>query len=1193
MKKSLYVLATVLVSSLSLAQTNTENFIKNTTYQVATTTGNVTNDDKIENITYFDGLGRPMQSIAKQAGGNKQDLITPILYDWLGRQIKEFLPYPRSTSSLNFDASLLPDDPDDPDAIITKLNNYYMDNYPDDFTGLYVEGLNPYSRKRLEVSPLNRIREQAAPGASWRGYYSNGKHTIKFEYNTNLVEDHVKHYEVSFLNNNIQSPQLIYIEEYSPSELYKTVTKDENWQPNQLNPNDHTSEEFKNKQGLVVLKRTYNINAIHDTYYVYDAYGNLTYVLPPKMEGSTTTLTTLRSWLNELGYQYKYDSRKRLVEKRIPGKDWEYIVYNTLDLPILTQDANLRAQNKWLFTKYDAFGRVAYTGEMTRAITRTTLQLEVTNLSTLYETKNNTATTIDGTTIYYSNNAYPKSYITDILTINYYDDYTFDKDGLSLPSSWDGQAIINYNDATKLLTKGLTTGSKVRVLGTNNWITNMMGYNAKSQPIYVASKNNYLATTDVVKSTLDFTGKIHKKTSTHDKTGKSTITIADTFYFDHVGRLLKQSQAINGAALETIVHNTYDALGQLTTKKVGNTDTKPLQTVDYTYNVRGWLKQINNPTTLGTDLFAFKLNYNTTSHGSTALFNGNIAETEWKTQSDNVLRWYEYNYDALNRITSAVHSDHPKYGLANVNYDKNGNITNLLRYGNTNLAATTFGTMDNLSYSYILNSNKLQIVSDTGSDTYGFKDDQIGTGTDYTIDYTYDANGNMITDTNKGITAITYNHLNLPTKVTLSGGNISYFYDATGVKLKKTVSTGTTTEYSGNYIYENGNLKFFSIPEGYVEPKNTANYGSGFNYIYQYKDHLGNIRLSYKNIGSVSTPSLQIIEENNYYPFGLKHKGYNNVVLQENDFHTFNGKEFDKSLDLNWHDYGARRYDASLGKWLSMDPYAEKYETLSPYTYVSNNPINAIDPDGRLIIYVNGLLFDEALAHKTSGILGKGGFSSHYQYPPPRNFQRNGISMFGKSVPYWGDVRNTINNHYGDHKNIFINGTDDFKSQASDRFAQGQKSGLELIAKLQNGTIELENEETIKIVGHSQGAAFAAGMLTALAGSEYASRVEQGLYLSPHQPGDFEHPLGIPGAQLSTRSDWVSSGADVPGSFWAATIGFDLTGAMNGLNGGSELGEIKNVEALVIRPNHEGGKGGHNVDTWNQILQLISNYLNN
>mgnify|MGYP003645114235 CR=1 FL=1 len=300
----------------------------------------------------------------------------------------------------------------------------------------------------------------------------------------------------------------------------------------------------------------------------------------------------------------------------------------------------------------------------------------------------------------------------------------------------------------------------------------------------------------------------------------------------------------------------------------------------------------------------------------------------------------------------------------------------------------------------------------------------------------------------------------------------------------------------------------------------------------------------------------------------------------ENDFHTYNGKEHDKSLGLNWHDYGARRYDASLGRWMSTDPYAEKYETLSPYTYVSNNPVNAIDPDGRLIIYVNGLLFDQALGHKTLGRSG-GEFVGHYAYPPPRNFFYNQEpTMFGQPVTYWGETRTIINNHFRDNKNIFINATDDFKSQASDRFAQGKTSGLELIAKLQNGTIELENEETIKVVGHSQGAAFAAGMLTALANSEYASRVELGLYLSPHQPGGFEHPDGIFGAQLSTRSDWVSS---KPKTFMGQL--------MQAFNGQSELAEIEGADFLFIRPNNDGGKGGHNVDTWNDILQRISDFL--
>ena len=105
----------------------------------------------------------------------------------------------------------------------------------------------------------------------------------------------------------------------------------------------------------------------------------------------------------------------------------------------------------------------------------------------------------------------------------------------------------------------------------------------------------------------------------------------------------------------------------------------------------------------------------------------------------------------------------------------------------------------------------------------------------------------MLTDLNKGMSLdIAYNHLNLPTQVTLPGGNIQYIYDATGTKLKKTVSRGATTYYAGNYVYEDTGsgdvLKFFNHPEGYVQPD-----GAGFEYVYQYKDHLGNIRLAYSD----------------------------------------------------------------------------------------------------------------------------------------------------------------------------------------------------------------------------------------------------------------------------------------------------------------------------------------------------------
>ncbi|MCK0115037.1 hypothetical protein MWU32_03455, partial [Gelidibacter sp. F63206] len=310
---------------------------------------------------------------------------------------------------------------------------------------------------------------------------------------------------------------------YGQGELYKTVTRDENW----TNGKAHTAEEFTDKQGRVVLKRTYGDskvgsvivpNAPHDTYYVYDDYGNLTYVLPPKMEASTSPWATVNAQLDELGYQYTYDHRNRLVEKKIPGKDREYIVYNKLDQPILTQDANLRAQDKWLFTKYDAFGRVAYTGEMTRGIGRAALQDDADLRNPQFVTKRTSDTTMVGATIYYNNESYPVNFITEILTINYYDNYTFDG-FVAMPATHDGQNILNHDNSpgTQKWTKGLATGSKVRVLDQvpAKWITTYTGYDTKGSPIYVKSVNDYLVTTDVVISTLDFTGAVEKTKSWH------------------------------------------------------------------------------------------------------------------------------------------------------------------------------------------------------------------------------------------------------------------------------------------------------------------------------------------------------------------------------------------------------------------------------------------------------------------------------------------------------------------------------------------------------------------------------------------------------------------------------------------------------------------------------------------------------
>jgi len=199
-----------------------------------------------------------------------------------------------------------------------------------------------------------------------------------------------------------------------------------------------------------------------------------------------------------------------------------------------------------------------------------------------------------------------------------------------------------------------------------------------------------------------------------------------------------------------------------------------------------------------------------------------------------------------------------------------------------------------------------------------------------------------------------------------------YLYDASGKKLRKRVTVGNEfldTDYLDGFQYVENKLNFFPHAEGYVSATfctacETPQYL--YNYVYQYKDHLGNIRVSY----GYDAPSekLKILEENNYYPFGLKHGHYNAGEMKyepsEDDpavttikdlvangmptnKYKYNGKEYQDELGLNMYDYGARNYDPALGRWMNIDPLAEKFIPLSPYNYCGNNPVLFIDPDGR------------------------------------------------------------------------------------------------------------------------------------------------------------------------------------------------------------------------------------------------------
>ncbi|MEO4728022.1 RHS repeat-associated core domain-containing protein, partial [Bacteroides uniformis] len=411
-------------------------------------------------------------------------------------------------------------------------------------------------------------------------------------------------------------------------------------------------------------------------------------------------------------------------------------------------------------------------------------------------------------------------------------------------------------------------------------------------------------------------------THTHTASGKPTRTEMYTYSYNHADRLLKVEHTLGGTKI-TLADYAYDNLGRLQSKSLHGSATNKLT---YAYNVRGWLTGIS-----GTK-FTQNLYYNTGN--GTARYNGSISSMTWKAGNESTVRGYKFTYDGLDRLlnatygeTAGINANTDRFSENVTAYDKNGNIKTLQRYGQT--AASGYGLIDNLTFT--LAGNLLNRVDDAAAaSAYGggfeFKD-----GVKQANEYTYDSNGNLTKDLNKGISTITYNVLNLPNMVTFSDGStIAYTYGADGTKLKtvhKTGSTTTTTDYCGNVVYENGVQKLLLTDEGYVTLSDSK-------YHYYLKDHQGNNRVVINQSGTVE-------ETNHYYPFGGVFASSGNVQP-----YKYNGKELDAKKGLNWYDYGARHYDAALGRFTTVDPSAENYYSTSPFTYCLNNPLNYIDPLG-------------------------------------------------------------------------------------------------------------------------------------------------------------------------------------------------------------------------------------------------------
>jgi RHS repeat-associated protein len=854
--------------------TNTPSFPSTFSYRVST--------------DYFDGLGRPLQTVAKQAQDGR-DIIQSHVYDSLGREVYQYLPLAAATSPLSIYGYLELDDS-------TIQRGFYDDLGHDE---------QPYGQTVYESSPLNRVIKQMQPGKSWVGSgrgvtYDYKASNYYWSYNVGqnayALTGGFPKWTITADANALPTVAGY----YGDGELYLTVITDEDGK---------SAIEAKDKRGLVVMTME-GVSLSQQgqmrpmdyayTFYVYDDLGNKRCVIPPL--ATTRTATDANgsiSWglsldqMNGYCYTYLYDGRNRLIEKKLPGKELEYFVYDQRDRLIMHQDATMRhynpsGDNSWQFTYYDALDRPTMSAICLGNSSRTTMQTWIDDNSVwpaphwLYYFKN-----------YDLLNVYPTA-ITGctILNYNYYDDYS-NISGLGL--DFDATQFSSFTVPTSgsaavptlsTMTRGLATASKSLVINPDNsgtalWLIAANYYDDKGRMIQSQSQNAN-GGKDINSNIYYFQGDLYKSIVHHENPNAQPIsgttdnyqsrdivtTITRNFGMGSGNALIKSiTQKIGGGIEYPFADYSYDHLGRPVVKQFAGCN------ILNEYNIRGFLNHIdvvntnNNINTPNHDPQLFEEHLYYDFGFSNKLYNSNITGITWK-MSGGGSPWqsYGYSYDSLNRLTHAEYrrSDEDAqaawiktqydYTTSNIKYDLNGNIMSMHQRGIDLATSSTPIDMDALGYVYAPNSNQLIKVEDTVAVSQTPSLPDFKNNANLAIEYTYDGDGDLISDANKGIGSITYNFLHKAAIINVPGkGEVRYWYDEAGNRIRKTMhyldGSGNPDEkwdYFGSFVYKNDTLQYILNDEGrarpvplYVDENNTV---TKFIYDYFVKDHLGNVR---------------------------------------------------------------------------------------------------------------------------------------------------------------------------------------------------------------------------------------------------------------------------------------------------------------------------------------------------------------
>jgi RHS repeat-associated protein len=853
---------------------------------------------KMQNTTYLDGFGKPIQEVAKEAFDDvnniAKDFVTHVEYDAAGRMNKNYLPYTTSTDIGFFKANAK-----------TQQETYIRSKYNEPITA------PTFYKIETEKSPLGRTLNVKEAGAAFGGTATYTGSTVQYDYNTSA--DNVIIWSVSNLNVPVK------VDVYGAGKLMKNITYDQK---------QNRTITYKDFDGNIILKKVqleqtgvapfeeYGYAGWLSTYYVYDDYNQLRTIITPKAVKYLTTTNFVfnnTAIYKELCFYYAYDERGRVVVKHSPGAGELQYVYDNKDRAVFLQDEKQRSQNQWNFIMYDEFSRVSLAGLGNYSATRDVLQ----NAANSYtQGVTNVSAYLGQNYNFDIDNPIAPNVLNGMVynTANYYDNYNASIVKTFIPNTKFAPTSANYvqTDISSSRVNGMATASITRVLNAvhddgniyNDKFLNATNYyNENGLPIQTL-KDNLKNGQDISAMQYDWSGLMLSTFTKYNVPSTvnnyyADLRITNQYEYSGKGVLVSISKDVNNNGYKRIANYKRDEYGRLI-KKVLAPDygSNGLESLQYDYNINGNLTGINKDYALETQTatnqfahyFGMYLGYeNSDNQFADKQYNGNITGVIWRTQGDNKPSKYNYEYDRANRFIAAnyLQKESPTatnwannkmdFTVNNISYDENSNLLTMRHYG-VLPANTTPLKIDDLQYTYntVGNgtwSNKLWSVYDATTGLSGNNNGQLGDFKDeiYGVnanDFEYDANGNLIMDKNKAINSngIVYNYLDKPWTIDIPNKSITTFtYDANGVKLSKRVDnyiTGqyTITWYVGSLVFtedkngialntiltEEGRIRVYKpITSDKITISNNFSLTTGDDAVYEYfvKDHLQNTRM--------------------------------------------------------------------------------------------------------------------------------------------------------------------------------------------------------------------------------------------------------------------------------------------------------------------------------------------------------------